>query len=614
MALLLEQIQALVRDKPRKKELDRAIVHQNRLKFHTETELLKSELSPYYNDFVGWICTEKPEILPKDKIERFKQLLTCPLSTVQLTEAIRIALSRVHEGQDAFCRYDFEDAEMLADWQDYRDDEFWKNEGMQAALNAIDSVWVVDLPSEQEGDKPEPKNLLIDIQNVIDINCTPRGDCEWVIFSVNDKLYVYDDESICVFEYIGCEDCQETGVKNGKICVNCEGKGKVIGGLLSEFFHELEYCPAKMFWSEFLNSKNFINHKAPLTNVLAELDWLLVHKTFKKYMDVANSFPILVKYQSGQDYTDLTPTDNKGRDEGEVKTRGNKLVGPGTVVEVPIPLEGQPDLMTNPLAWVSPDIASLKFHVTEDERLTDYIYKTSVGLDEEPENDQAKNEKQVLASFENQSIILRRLANNFEKIQSFADHTLIFLRYGQDVTVSIDYGSKFFLKTAEDLTKEKESFAGDDVMLDANTTELIETKFRNDSGGKIRAKVINDLDPLPGKNIDEAIKIKDKGGISDTAFRIKAQLMNYVRRFEREQLPISEFMKDGEYFERVNLIKKEFLKYETEDNDPGEPESEGDDSGTGSALLPRSDDERENRSKGPNTSNKKNRGKADKGK
>jgi hypothetical protein len=550
--LTLEQIKVLIEERPHRKELDRARYHQNRLKFHTETEILKSELSPYINDFIAWICVTKPELLPKDKVARFKQLLTVPLPTIQLTEAINIALSRVFEGQDAFFRYDFDDDEDEDDWENYRDDEFWKEDGLQAMINAIDSVWVVDLATEQVSTIPEPKNMLIDITNIIDLSCKRNGECQYVIFSVAEMLYVYDEEQIRKFVY-----------KEGKI-----------GELITEFIHELGYCPARMFWSELLKKGNLINRKAPLTNVLSELDWLLVHKVFKKYMDIANSFPILVTYKSGEDFTDITKEINKGRIEEETQTKGKGLIGPGTIVEVPIPMEGQPDLMSNPLAWVSPDIETLQFHVTEDERLTDYIFKTSVGIEGEQNNDQAKNEKQVLASFENQSIILRRLAKNFEKIQAFAEKTMIALRYGEEIKVSIDYGSKFFLKTAQDLMAEKESMAGDDIMTDAVFTELIETKFRNDSGGKIRANVINDLDPLPGKNIEECIQIKDAGGIDDLTFKIKCNLMPFIRRFEREQLPIAQFMKDmkeGEYRERVEIILGEFKKY-AEEFEEKEPE------------------------------------------
>jgi hypothetical protein len=546
--LTLEQIQNLIDTKPHKKELDRARVHQDRLKFHTDTEILVNELSPYRDIFLAWICTNEPELLPKDKTERFRQLMTCPLPTVQLTQAINVALSRVFEGQDSFFRYDFQDSNKEADWEEFRDDEFWKSSGMEAMISAIDSVWVVDLPSESK-EKPEPKNMLIDITNVIDISCKKNGECFYVIFSIGDKLFVYDDVSISVYDYKDKQKISE-------------------GNLLSQFTHELGYCPARMFWSDYLSSKNYINHKAPLTNVLSELDWLLVHKVFKKYMDIANSFPILVKYQSDQSYTDLTPEDNRGRSQKEQKTSAGKFIGPGTSLEVPIPLEGQPDLMANPVQWISPDVNTLQFHVTEDQRLTDYIYQTSVGIDGEQKNDQAKNEKQVMASFESQSIILRRIAQNFEKIQTFAEETIIQLRYGEEIEVSIDYGSKFFLKTAEGLMTEKEAMAGDDVMVDAVSKEMIETKFRNDSAGKTRANVINDLDPVPGKSIDEVINIYKEGGIDDYAFWLKNTLMACVRRFEREQIPISQFVKDQDYAERIVKIQEEFRKYFEEIDKP----------------------------------------------
>jgi hypothetical protein len=542
MALSIEQIQKLIQDQPRKKELALGTWHQNRLKFHTETKLLKADLSPYYQEFLAWITSEEPELLPKDKTDRFKQLLTCPVATIQLTQAIAICLSRVFEGQDAFNRYDFEDDKKEADWDKFHDVEFWSKAGAAAMVNGIDSVWVVDIASEQTTDFPEPKNQLIDISNVIDIAVNQKGECLYVIFTVNNKLFIYDEISIRTFDY----------------------RDKQMGSLLSELPHDLTYCPARMFWSELLYSGNWINRKAPLTNVLSELDWLLVHRVFKRYMDIGNSFPILVKYETDNTFEDVTAE--------KQSPMGKKLVGPGSIIEVPRPLEGQPDLMNNPVKWISPDIASLEFHVTEDVRLSDYIYKTTVGIDGEQKNDMAKNEKQVLASFENQSIILSRLAENFEKIQEFADTVIIKLRYGvESITdVNINYGSKFFLRTTSDLAAEKESMSGDDIMLDTIGEEMIETKFRNDTSGKVRAEVIRDLDPLPnitGTNksgdspIDETIKIYTGGGIDEETFIIKCNLMNFVRRFEREQLPISQFIKKGDYNERINLIMNEFKKY-----------------------------------------------------
>lgn len=558
MALSREEIKKLIEERPRKREIEKGIYHQSRLKFHTETVLTKEGLSSYYDHFIRWIASEEPELLPSDKIARFKQLMQAPLPTNQLTQAININLSRVFEGQDSFYRYDFSDAALESDWNEYRDDEFWPEEGQSAMIDAIDSVWVVDLPKEQEGKYPEPRNMLIPIASVIDIQTSPQGNCYWIIFSIGDKLFVYDDQTIRSYIY----------------------KDNTLGKEIGNFAHDLGYCPARMFWSDLLNKDNWINHKAPLTNVLSELDWLLVHKIFKKYMDIANSFPILVMYENEGDSEDFTPSDNKGRTASEQKTLGGAFVGPGTILTAPRPQDGEADMMNNPVKWISPEVDSLKFHVEEDDRLTDYIYKTSVGVEGEEKNDQAKNEKQVLASFESQTIILRRIARNFEKIHSFADKTIIKLRYGVDSInkVSIDYGTKFFLKTTDDLISERDSVKGDDIFSDILSDEIAETKFRNDSGGKLRFDVIRDLDPLPGKSLGEAIQIRNAAGITEEEFKVKVNLINYIRRFEREQMPIAQFVQRENYNKRVTKIKQTLLDYGKKD-DSSEPGLDSGDQG-----------------------------------
>ena len=181
MATLLNQdVQRLFKERPRKREIENGVKHQQRLRFHTETVVDRSSLvsNPYYRTFISWIASEAPELLPKDKVERFKQLITVPLPTIELTESIFSHLGNVFRGQDAFNRYTFNDPSAEEDWQRIKDSEFWKIHGFQAMINAIDSVWVLDLPAEQETEYPEPVDRLIDISNIIDISCTLDNVCE----------------------------------------------------------------------------------------------------------------------------------------------------------------------------------------------------------------------------------------------------------------------------------------------------------------------------------------------------------------------------------------------------------------------------------------------------
>jgi hypothetical protein len=103
--------------------------------------------------------------------------------------------------------------------------------------------------------------------------------------------------------------------------------------------------------------------------------------------------------------------------------------------------------------------------------------------------------------------------------------------------------------------------------------EITETKYRNDSFSLNRAKIIQELDPLPDKTQDEAEKILDKKGITLEQYIIKSQLMNFVKRFEREQINLVEYASALDYDKKINAIYEEFVKYAEEIiGDEPEPE------------------------------------------
>lgn len=541
-----QQVQKLFQERPRKKEVDIGIKHQDRLRFHTETVISKDKLSPYYRTYEAWILSNKPELLPKDKAERFKQLLTVPLPTIELTESIFSHLGNVFTAQDSFFRYDFINPEYEADWAEYCSNEFWKTQGFQAMINAIDSIWVIDIP-EQEGERPEPKDRLLDISSVIDISVDIDNNCEYLIFTLGEKLFVYDDTKFLVYSY-----------EKGKISLLPE----------QEIIHGLGYTPARMMWSDPLMSRNFINKKAPLTNVLGDLDWLLTVQVFKKYMEIGNSYPITVAIRPQQNYLGSNHEDDRGTPEAERKTLGGDLAGPGSFLEVDPPLQGEYDPMANPVKLITPDVTNLEYHDGAVMAKRDAIFYSVVGKGEE-QTKEAINEKQVMASFESQTSILRKIARNFEIIQKFADMVKIDIRYGKDATenISIDYGSKFFMKTTGDLIEElktaKEN-GSHSAVTSSIMDEIVETKYRNDKHGLTRAQIIQELDPLPDKTQEEAEKILDKKGITLEQYIIKSQLINFVKRFEREQSSLVEFGSAIDYGKKIESIYEEFERYADE--------------------------------------------------
>ena len=564
MGLSNEQIQKIVKSRPNQKCIQRGISHQSRLRFHSDTTLDERDQSEAYRVFTQWIGVQQPPILPKDKFDRFLQLLRFPLSTVEITESIYSRLRKVFDSQDAFYNYEFTTPELKSDWDEYRDCEFWVTKGFQAMQTAIDSVWVVDLPELQVTSRPEPFNRLIDISQVIDIQNDEFLNCEYVIFQFGDYVLAYDSEYIRVYESKG-EVSDYSGVEIAK-----EPE--------KEILHGLGYTPARQFWSEQLNARNYINREAPITKELADLDWLLFHMTSKKYMTLSNSYPITIAFDFDGDFEDSDITDDKGK--AVKRPKGNMIMGPGSIYVAPTPIDStDANIMSDPVKFISPDVNTLKWHVDEENRLTNKIYRSVVGADPELRNEMAKNENQVDAAFEAQLSVLFRVKRNFEIINKFADHTIAKLRYGDSfINCSIDYGTRFFLKDVNELHQDfklaKESGASDTILSQIQDN-ILDTKHKEDRYSRKRAEIIRDLDPLPEKTIEETIKILDKGGIDKINFIIKSNLVNFVRRFERDNINLVDFGRDINYAQKIKTIQNEFKDYAREQNDAGE-QSAGD--------------------------------------
>ncbi|MCK5603076.1 hypothetical protein KAR91_14425 [Candidatus Pacearchaeota archaeon] len=556
MHLSNDQIREIVKGRSQRKEIEAGILHQERLRFHTETTLHKNDLSPYYTEFLNWIGEEDPEILAKDKFDRFRQLIKAPIQTIELTESIYSKLFRVFHSQDSYFNYRFTDDALEADWAEFRDEAFWPTVGFRAMQTAIDSVWIAELSEIQVTEFPEPQNRLIDISDVISIENDEKNNCLYVIFKIGDWYYIYDHVMFRAWE---------------------SKDGKMVGDPI-EVPHDLGYTPARMMWSEKLTSMNRINKEAPITKVLTDMDWLLFHMTSKRHMDIANAYPILAMYEPDDDVNDNDITDNEQRKTNK-KTAGNKIGGAGSIVLAPVPREGEQDLMSSgPMKQISPDVDTMKWHVAEEVRLSDKTYKSVVGSDQEQKNDAAKNETQIESTFESQKSVLFRVKKNFEIINAFADKTLCLLRYGERFTgCEIDYGTNFFLKDVGDLQgelKEAKDSGASEVIVSAIGESILDTKYREDKHNRVKANIINDLDPLPGKTLKEVIDIFKNGGIDKTNFVIKSNLINFVRRFERENIDIVKFGSLINYQRKIEQINDSFLEYAQEMSEPKIKEDE----------------------------------------
>ena len=138
------------------------------------------------------------------------------------------------------------------DWEYYRQNvlrepEIWSSKGWEYFKTEINSVLIVDLPTEQDAaDKyPRPYFYWLPIEQVITFDADPvTGVMRWIIFKQDDKrIAVIDDERYQVFTE-----------KDGNI-----------GDLLIDSPHDLGYTPARFFWNEAISLREPVVKSAPLT-------------------------------------------------------------------------------------------------------------------------------------------------------------------------------------------------------------------------------------------------------------------------------------------------------------------------------------------------------------
>lgn len=555
MAISYDDIRKRLRENRRGATVSKAVRHQNRIRFHAQTELSASLAQPTA-DFLAFVSN----LIPHDKFKLFKEMFRYPLKTNEVTGICFDKLSRVFDGRNPAFEYDFASPEDRDDWEDYRrsrlhEPEIWHTEGWERFKTDINSVLVVDLPEHQDGERPEPYFYWLPIDCVLDWD-GHGDDLDHIVFTTDHdkRIAVIDDTSYRIYT---------------------RDAGRNIGSLVSEHPHGLGFCPARFFWLDAISLRDPYIKQSVLTKELESLDWYLFFHISKRHLDLYGSYPIYSGYEQSCDFSNAENGDYC--DGGYLKNKqgyykldtaglpcrcpkcGDKrIAGVGSFVEVPIPVEGQPDLR-NPVQMLSVDRSSLDYNVTEEERLKDDIIASVVGMQEEQMSTQAVNENQVRATFESQSTILNRVKKGFEAAQKFVDDTICRLRYGASFSGSvINYGTEFFIYSASELRERyktaKESGASESE-LDALQNQIIETEYRTNPAKRHRLMLLTELEPYRHLTRDEMLTLYREGVVTSDELRLKLNFMALIRRFERENTNILEFGSAIPYERKIEIIK-----------------------------------------------------------
>jgi hypothetical protein len=526
--------------------------------------LLHSQVSnnPAYKHFTSWVSS----ILPKDKYQRFRQLLKPPFSSLSITNEIFVELERVFDGQNSFFSYEFTNTDLQKDFREYLgnlgDRNFFKTKGFEQLKTGINSVLVVDLPTVPTSERLEPFYYFVQVEDIIDLGVDSKGGLTYIIFKLSEnKIGAYDDTYYRVYS------------KNDDEIT-----------LLSESEHNLGYCPASFFWDKELRRGNNILRKSPLTDVLSLLDRYLASDTFKEHADLYTPYPIVVSmeklcnYEGCQDgiITREKKIYNHDSTEYEVteipvkcpSCEQREFVGAGTNFEYPAKQTPDDPDLSNPVNIVTADVKPLGYLKTKLEELSFVIKSNVIGTASKIVDKSAVNEAQMLGSFESRRNVLVNLKESFEKIHKFANDTVARLRY-QDLFHDsvVFYGDEFYLKDLTTLQEEYKSAKENgepDEEIDSIYRQIIHSKYRGNNDKIQRAWILLNLNPLPHKTIAEAQTLRDAGAISDVDFIIKVRFNNFIARFEREQTNVIFFGEGTEFDKRIDTIYKQLIIYANE--------------------------------------------------
>ena len=566
MQLSKNQVQNLIEKRPKRQLLQNAERHQNRLKLHGETEIESIRTNPAYIELLSWV----ESFLTRDKYNRFCQLLRLPVVSLEITQDIYQEYFRIFEGQNPFFNYEFTNPDNSDAFKSYlknglKDFDFFKTIGFEQLKYSINSILVVDMPSDGEG---EPYYYFIDVSKVIDVKSDKNGTINHLIFEVDSEtVAVYDSEAYRIFKRDGT---------------------KLIGEPIVENLHGLGYCPASYFWNKNLKGSNTVEKKSPVTDVLGRLDKYLVEDTFKEYADLYGTFPIITTYEelcnfegcdNGFISEDFTYIENGIE---TIKTRKTKCpscseseeIGPGTIFEIPAPQTNDDPNLSNPVSVISPDTKSLEYIKAKLEEYADKIREVTIGTRGRVLDEKQVNETQIFGSFESRQNILLSIASSFEAIHKFANDTVARLMFGDSfISSTVYYGDQFFLKSVNNLQDEyaQAKTSGEpDEEIDQIYRQILATKYKGNDERIERAWILYNLNPEPHKTVEESRKLVDFGAMDQTDFVIKSRFNNFIARFEREQTNVLDFGRELDFDTKINTIYdtlKTFININNSENE-----------------------------------------------
>jgi hypothetical protein len=572
MLLTPSQIDDIISRAGRPEEIEEAIKEESRARFHTEPSSFNSART----NFMAWV----KQLIDPNKYAIFEHLLTDPIPTIDVSEAIFNEVKKVFEAQDRHISYQFVNPDLNEDFDKYlkqlQDEPFWRVDGLHVIKNAYNSIMVVDVPSVPEtglepingvvlSERPKPYYYVLPIDKVLQIEIDKYSKRVEYIFFVDvctpDRGYIFDDGFY-------------------RTLTRENGKWRVIG----ESSHDLGYTPAKSFWASKLNGDSQIRKRGLVTNSLGNFDRLLFKIVSENHVELYAEYPIMTMFSQKCDYMDATGNSCEG---GKVKklmkngfggseyvdtyetcpkcNGGVASLGAGSIFEAPAMTKSDDPNLIDAVKFVTVGVESLKWINEKVSNLKNELTYSIIGIVDEVSGI-AINKDQVQSQYESRQNVLLDIKNNLEDIHRWTHETVAFLRYGKSFkAATINYGTKFFLQTAGQLNEQylKSRDSGIPAFELANQrVQIYETKYRSNPDMLQRIRILMAIEPYQDYSISQIKDLITLQNIFDKRqLLLKLNFDSYIQRFEREMTDVVSFMQFAPFSQKVNMILEILLSY-----------------------------------------------------
>ena len=506
----------------------------------------------------------------EEKYNRVLNFFSFPLPVVSIANDISEDLNRVFNGRNAnfSVQYPNKRAEaQTADLLMMLNTRAWiEKHGRQVFKCQPQTVVVIDKNAQGV-----PYYLNIGLDKLIGYECDE-----------------FDNFKYIIFEHSHGED--ELG-KYKKIAFYCNEFYRVIEErnsqmtLVVENPHGLMYCPARWFVDEALNSRDTAKRFAPLSAVLGTMSEWSQFYAYSYYAEHYGVFPVVEFAAPVCEDEYCTngfvsyPLENGGM---SVPTpcqscTKNKFNGAGTSIKINPRIDNDENDSSGYFRFISPPTQNLEFEQTKQDQRENFIKVNTTGFNDVISRD-AVNADQVRSLMEDRKKPLLKLAGFCNRLHKWMIETAVKLAINTTVKVHANYGTEWFLLTEaqlQQLFKGAKDAGLPESEIDQIYNLLIETKYKGQPHTVQKLMIENNLNPQPYQNVKECFDLVAQGVMTQTDLYIKANLIKFIKRFERENGSIVEFGSDITFEQKIDIIYNTFKNYvedenETDENDSGE--------------------------------------------